>query len=93
MKDWRLNALPNLVIYLLAAALLGLFVRLAIFWFGFLVSSCFNKQDIFSCRFWFCGLILARLTTYTYDVDRQLDRARYLSRARFTSKINHVTDR
>jgi hypothetical protein len=31
MKDWRLDALPNLVIYLLvAAALLGLFVRLTI---------------------------------------------------------------
>jgi hypothetical protein len=38
-------------------------------------------------------LILARLTTCTYDVDGQLNRARYLSRARFTSKIDHVTNR
>jgi hypothetical protein len=31
MKDWRLDALPNLVIYfLVAVALLGLFVGLAI---------------------------------------------------------------
>jgi hypothetical protein len=59
MKDWRLDALPDLVAYLLvAAALLGLFVGLAI-----------------------------------RDVDRQLNRARYLSRARFTSKIDRVTDR
>jgi hypothetical protein len=79
MKDWRLHALPDLVIYLLAAALLELFVGLAIFWFRVSGSV--------------CGLIPARLTTYTYDVDRQLDRARYLFRARFTSKIDHVTDR
>jgi hypothetical protein len=92
MKDWRLNALPNQVMYFLVAALLGLFIGLAIK-LEVLVSGYFNKQDIFSCRFWFCGLILSRLTTYTYDVDRQLDRARYLSRARFTSKIDHVTDR
>jgi hypothetical protein len=38
-------------------------------------------------------LILTRLTTYAYHVDRQLNRARYLSRARITSKINHVTNR
>jgi hypothetical protein len=37
MKDWRLDALPDLVTYLLAAALLGLFVGLAIF--GFRAAS------------------------------------------------------
>jgi hypothetical protein len=40
-----------------------------------------------------CGLILARLTTCTYNVDGQLDGARYLSRAQFTSKIDHVTNK
>ena len=38
-------------------------------------------------------LVLARLTTCVYHVDGQLDGARYLSRARFTSKIDHVTNR
>jgi glucose-6-phosphate-specific signal transduction histidine kinase len=78
MKDWRLHALPDLVAYLLAAALLGLFVGLAI------------RLEVSSSV---CGLIPARLTTYTYDVDKQLNRARNLSRARFTSKIDHVTDK
>jgi hypothetical protein len=55
MKDWRLDALPDRVAYLLVAATLpGLFVGLAI------------KRVPGS----FCRLILARLTTYTYDVDR-----------------------
>jgi hypothetical protein len=36
--------------------------------------------------------MLARLTTCTYNVGRQLDGARYLSRARFTSKVDHVTN-
>jgi hypothetical protein len=56
MKDWRLHALFNLVIYLLAAALLRLFVGLTIFWFRVSGSV--------------CGLIPARLTTYTYDVNK-----------------------
>jgi hypothetical protein len=43
--------------------------------------------------FWFCGLVLARLTTCSYHVDGQLNRARYLSRARFAGKIDHVTNR
>jgi hypothetical protein len=81
MKDWRLHALPDRVAYLLvAAALPGLFVGLAI------------RLEARVSGF-VCGLIPARLTTYTYDVDRQLDRARYLFRARFTSKIDHVTDK
>jgi predicted ABC-type sugar transport system permease subunit len=41
----------------------------------------------------FCALILTRLTTCTYNVGGQLDGARYLSRARFTSKIDHVTNK
>jgi hypothetical protein len=40
-----------------------------------------------------CGLILAWLTTCTYNVDGELDGARYLSRAQFTSKIDYVTNR
>jgi hypothetical protein len=35
-------------------------------------------------------LVLARLS---YHVDGQLNRARYLSRARFTGKIDHMTNR
>jgi len=57
------------------------------------VSSGWLGLAIARFWFWFCGLILARLTTCTYDVGGQLDRARYLSRARFTSKIDHVSDR
>jgi fructose-specific phosphotransferase system IIC component len=55
MKDWRLNALLNQVMYLLIIAILpGLFVRLTIKW----VLKSFYK------------LILAQLTTYAYNMDR-----------------------
>jgi hypothetical protein len=50
-----------------------------------------SAEQKWCCQF--SRLILARFTTCTYNVDRQLDRARYLSRARFIGKIDHVSDR